>query len=187
MDVRAAGGAGIPVSLGVGETDRGDVPCTHAQLPISVCSPQFDKDKLNWMNGQILRNMDDASLVAAVGRRLVEQGLTSTAEGPWIETFALMSRKSLEVLADVEREFLAVLSYPLSETMASDGGKELVEDGFRDIALAMVAQHEAGTLEAAAKDKSFKSVINAVGKEHERKGKVGHGGRGVADGRGVCS
>ena len=156
-------------------------------MPISVCSPQFDKDKLNWMNGQILRNMDDASLVAAVGRRLVEQGLTSTAEGPWIETFALMSRKSLEVLADVEREFLAVLSYPLSETMASDGGKELVEDGFRDIALAMVAQHEAGTLEAAAKDKSFKSVINAVGKEHERKGKVGHGGRGVADGRGVCS
>jgi len=138
---------------------------------ITKSAAVFDKEKLTWMNGQILREKDDAALGEAALAHLAGRGLAAEGAGEWVTAFAAMSRKSLELVADVETELMAVLGYPLAATVASDACAAVLGDDFKQVAEAVLAAHADGSLAEAAAKGELKKVFNAIGKAQERKGK----------------
>lgn len=133
----------------------------------------FDKTKLGWMNGQHLRALPEEELRAMLGGHWVETGLLSRTASPFIDAVVAVVRSSLELVADADKELRALLSYPLEETLSSEGAKSVVEDGFAEVAAAVVAAYESGELASAVASghDGFKKWINGVGKEQKRKGK----------------
>lgn len=133
----------------------------------------FDKDKLTWMNGQILRSLEDSEKAKLLKERLVKLGLMdATTPDVWVDGLVAMTAKSLELLADGEREVLDMVAYPLSEVVASEEAQEVMNDGFGDVVDVILAAYEDGSLAAAtATPGDFKKWIKGVGKEMDRKGK----------------
>jgi len=138
----------------------------------------FDVDKLTWMNGQILRSLPDdevSSLVrehlAATGRVAADGGAAAAA---WSADVAGVAKKSLSLVADAGAEVDALLAYPLQETLASGEVNDVVADGLGDVAAAVLAAWDDGSLAAACASDGgadVKAWFKAVGKAQERKGK----------------
>ena len=133
----------------------------------------FDKTKLGWMNGQHLRALPDAELEAMLGQRWVATGLMSKAASPFVSSVIAVIKNSLEIVTDADKEIADLLSYPLEETLSSDGAKAVVEDNFGELVAAVLAAYDSGELtEAAASGHDgYKKWINSVGKAQGRKGK----------------
>jgi len=133
----------------------------------------FDMKKLRWVNGQHLRALPDDKLATLVGEQLHESGVVDGAVSPFVDAAASMVREKVELVNDAEPLVRAALSYPLQETLASDAGQKLVEEGFAEVARAVLAAKAEGTLPAFGDDAEaeWKSFSKAVGKELGRKGK----------------
>jgi len=133
----------------------------------------FDKTKLGWMNGQHLRSLPNDEIERMVGGRWVEAGILSSESSPFVSAAVAIVQNSLELVTDADSELLALLSYPLEETLASEGAKSVVEDGFVEIARAALAAHDSGELAEAITGgpDGFKKWLNGVGKAQGRKGK----------------
>jgi glutamyl-tRNA synthetase len=97
--------------------------------------------------------------------------LLAVESSPFVSAASELVRNSLERMVDADSELRALLSYPLSETLRSDAAKTVVEDGFSEVAAAVVAAYENGDLTAAIESGGFKKWINGMGKEMGRKGK----------------
>ena len=128
---------------------------------------------MTWMNGQILRSLEDSEKAKLLKERLVKLGLMdATTPDVWVDGLVAMTAKSLELLADGEREVLDMVAYPLSEVVASEEAQEVMNDGFGDVVDVILAAYEDGSLAAAtATPGDFKKWIKGVGKEMDRKGK----------------
>lgn len=133
----------------------------------------FDRVKLDWMNGQVLRGLPEADMVALVGAALKDNGMTTVSEGAFVAFLINMSKKSLEKSTDAEKELRDILSFPLEETLGSEGCKEVVADNFKEIANEVLAAYDSGELGTAVEGghEGFKKWLNAVGKKTGRKGK----------------
>jgi glutamyl-tRNA synthetase len=137
---------------------------------ITKSAAVFDNAKLSWMNGQHLRALPEAELVAAVGARLAAGGLIGGAGSPLAGAAVALLRDSLELVADAEARLRELLAFPLAEALASEAGAAVVEDGFGEVAAAIVAAADAGEFPAAGGD-AFKAWLKALGKATARKGK----------------
>lgn len=133
----------------------------------------FDKTKLGWMNGQHLRALPIEEVEAMVGQRWVDGGLLNKAASPFVSAAVAVVQNSLEVVTDADAELAALLGYPLEETLASEAAKSVVEDGFVEVARAVLAGYDSGELTEAvgAGPDGFKKWVNGVGKAQGRKGK----------------
>jgi glutamyl-tRNA synthetase len=66
-----------------------------------------------------------------------------------VRAHAHAPRPSSPPAADADRELRALLSYPLSETVASEASKVVLEDGFQQIAETVLAAYDSGDLATA--------------------------------------
>ncbi|KAG5184901.1 Glutamyl-tRNA Synthetase, chloroplast precursor [Tribonema minus] len=134
----------------------------------------FDMQKLRWMNGQHLRALPDEELSPLVGTALVEAGICTDAQGEFVAACTHICKGSMELVADAVPQVQMMLSYPLVDTLVSEEAHEIMEDGFVDIAKAVLAAHEAGELTPASEADAaaqWKAWIKALGKTLGRKGK----------------
>lgn len=69
----------------------------------------FDRVKLDWMNGQILRSLPDAEIERLVGEALHESGILTVSEGPFLSGVVAIAKKSLEKTTDAEKELRAMM------------------------------------------------------------------------------
>ncbi|KAK9829694.1 hypothetical protein WJX72_007403 [[Myrmecia] bisecta] len=140
---------------------------------ITKSAAVFDKTKLSWMNGQILRALPDEQLEPMVAERWLASGLLKRADSPFVKAAAHICKKSLELVTDGEEELRGLLLYPLEDTLASDRAKPVVEDNFKEVAEAVLQAHDSGELASALESGAdgFKKWIKAVGKAQGRKGK----------------
>lgn len=129
------------------------------------------------MNGQILRGLDDDQLADAVMARLTQEGLVGEAGAEWVRAFAVMSRKSLELLTDADKELLALVSYPLAETLETKAGKKVAEDDFASVVRAVLEAYESGELRASAESGALKKLFAAIGEAQGRSGKASRAGQ----------
>lgn len=108
-----------------------------------------------------------------VGERLVASGLLARPASPFVDAAVGALQNSLELVADAEEQLRALLGYPLAETLASEAAAPFVEDGFGEVAAAVLAAHDSGELAAAVAGGAdgFKKWINGLGKAQGRKGK----------------
>lgn len=84
-----------------------------------------------------------------VGERWVAAGLLTAPRSALADAALDLVEKSLELATDAERELAALLSYPLSETLASEAAAPVLADGFAEVAAAVLAAADSGELEAA--------------------------------------
>ncbi|CAG9463046.1 unnamed protein product [Pedinophyceae sp. YPF-701] len=134
----------------------------------------FDVEKLRWMNGQILRALPDEDATARVGAFLAKKGVLAAdkEKSPWVARLVAATKKSLDLLADAEKEIADVVSYPLEETVASDACQSVIEDDFGQLCQAVLAAWDSGELaKVAAEEGGLETWFKAVGKEQGRKGK----------------
>ena len=140
---------------------------------ITKSAAVFDKVKLSWMNGQHLRALPVAEIASMVGALWTEKGILKSASSPFVDAAASLMSDSLELVIDSIDELKNLLSYPIEETLASEGGKRIVEDGLKEIVEAVLASYDNGELATAVQSghDSFKKWINTLGKAQGRKGK----------------
>lgn len=140
---------------------------------ITKSAAVFDKTKLSWMNGQHLRALPEDEMRAMVGEQWVASGLLSHAESPFAAAALALVQTSLELVPDADRELRALLSYPLTETVAGEASTVVLEDGFQQVAETVLAAYDSGDLATALKGghDGFKDWIKGVGKAQGRKGK----------------
>ncbi|GLC33308.1 hypothetical protein PLESTB_000347800 [Pleodorina starrii] len=140
---------------------------------ITKSAAVFDKVKLGWMNGQHLKNLPEEESTGMAVAHLVSCGLLASADSPFAAAAVKLVSKSMELVTDCEPEVRKLLGYPLAETVASADAKAVLDDGFAEVAGAVVAAYESGELQAAM-DKGhdgYKAWVNGVGKAQKRKGK----------------
>lgn len=140
---------------------------------ITKSAAVFDKTKLGWMNGQHLRSLPDDDLAALVAGAWVSSGLLATADSPFARAAVAIVKTQLELVTDGDAELRKLLSYPLADTLASDAAAPLLEDGFDEVARAVVDAADSGALAAAvaAGADGYKAWVKEVGKAQGRKGK----------------
>eukprot|EP00193_Tetraselmis_chui_P022775 CAMPEP_0177772838 /NCGR_PEP_ID=MMETSP0491_2-20121128/12499_1 /TAXON_ID=63592 /ORGANISM="Tetraselmis chuii, Strain PLY429" /LENGTH=578 /DNA_ID=CAMNT_0019290801 /DNA_START=66 /DNA_END=1802 /DNA_ORIENTATION=+ len=138
---------------------------------ITKSAAVFDKVKLSWMNGQHLRAYGEEELVSMVGGMLQEKGLLKDGASPFARAFIAMVSNMLELVTDAEPELTSVLSYPLEETVASEGCKSIVEDNLKELAEVVLAKYDSGELVTTIEEGGMKKWIKALGKEMGIKGK----------------
>jgi len=131
----------------------------------------FDKVKLNWMNGQHLRLLPDSDVESLVGEALAASGVLKESTGATVQAIIPLIKDSIELVEDAVPQVEAMFAYPLKENMADDAMKKVLEDDFEPIVEAIIKAHESGELAAAVKEGTVKKIINATGKELDRKGK----------------
>lgn len=140
---------------------------------ITKSAAVFDKVKLSWMNGQHLRAMPQEEVAAMLGECWVNAGILTKESSPFVTEAARIVQSSLEKLNDGEDELRNLLGYPLLETLSSEAAQPFIEDGFGEVASAVVSAYESGELNEALQDGAagFKKWIKALGKSLDRKGK----------------
>jgi hypothetical protein len=84
-----------------------------------------------------------------LGKRWVGSGLLHKQSSPFVSAAAALVKTSLELAVDAEPQLKALLSYPLEETLASADAASLLDDGFSDVATAVIAAYDSGELETA--------------------------------------
>ena len=154
---------------------------------ITKSAAVFDKTKLRWMNGQHLRALPEAELAAACVSSWVESGLMTdgadVASSPLVSAAVALFKTSLELVTDADAELRKVLSFPLDETLAAAAAPEgdksrnaaaaaVLADNFAEIVAAVVSAVDSGDLAGAVSShEGYKTLVKAVGKAQERKGK----------------
>ncbi|KAF8072358.1 Glutamate--tRNA ligase [Scenedesmus sp. PABB004] len=140
---------------------------------ITKSAAVFDKVKLSWMNGQHLRALPEEELLSRIGQALVDGGLLATPGSPFAAAVAGLIKGSVDMLGDAPGQVSPMLAYPLAETAASEEFKTVRDDGFLEVASAVLSAHAGGELDAAVAGGAagFKKWINALGKAQGRKGK----------------
>ncbi|PNW80349.1 hypothetical protein CHLRE_07g313700v5 [Chlamydomonas reinhardtii] len=140
---------------------------------ITKSAAVFDKVKLGWMNGQHLKQLPEEEAAAMAGQHLVACGLLASADSAFAKAAVKLVSKSMELVTDVEPEVRKLLAYPLAETLAAPEAKAVIDDGFAEVAGAVLAAYESGELAAAMAQghDGYKAWINGVGKAQKRKGK----------------
>lgn len=132
----------------------------------------FDNARLRWMNGQHIRGLPPAKM-----QPLLEPVLAPLTNGK--STDALMAavvantQDKVELMEDATPIVTKVLSYDLFETLKSDEAKEMVDDNFAEIALALVNAYDAKELPTGAEsdfDEKWAAFVKTVGKNLKRKG-----------------
>lgn len=139
----------------------------------------FDKQKLNWMNSQYIRQMDTDILVKMLVDLWAEKNLLKSQAGEE-ETSALVgkvvevSREALITLNQSIDEFSALMTYPLSETLGNKKAQKCIKGGLFDVAQYIVDSYfESGDFKELLENKpeSFKDWMKAAGEEMGKKGK----------------
>jgi len=100
--------------------------------------------------------------------------LAESAPETLLAAIADMVAEKIELVNDAEPLVKDALAYPLAETLASDAAASFVEDGFADVARAVLASYASGDLpnpSADGFDAAWKGWVKATGKELGRKGK----------------
>ncbi|CAD7695641.1 unnamed protein product, partial [Ostreobium quekettii] len=133
----------------------------------------FDKTKLAWMNGQHLRTMPTDEVRPLLIDVWQTSGLLKGSDGTFIDRAVELVKDSLELVKDGDAKLRALLSYPLEETVNSSKAQKILEDGFKEVAMAVVAAYDDGSLQGALEDNAagFSPWVKKTGKELDRKGK----------------
>jgi glutamyl-tRNA synthetase len=143
----------------------------------------FDMDKLTWINSQHLRNATLATLTPLVTDVLrttePEPPMILAEDTPAVAQFVTMgtklAQKDMELTVDARRLIGNCLGYPLADTVANDPHVgEVLSDGFKDVAAAIVRDFKASKLPTGAEDnyaELWKAYVKELGKELGKKGK----------------
>eukprot|EP00640_Fibrocapsa_japonica_P000366 CAMPEP_0113938446 /NCGR_PEP_ID=MMETSP1339-20121228/4869_1 /TAXON_ID=94617 /ORGANISM="Fibrocapsa japonica" /LENGTH=552 /DNA_ID=CAMNT_0000941569 /DNA_START=247 /DNA_END=1905 /DNA_ORIENTATION=- /assembly_acc=CAM_ASM_000762 len=134
----------------------------------------FDMLKLKWMNGQHLRALPVEELEPMVGPALKEAGVTQSDTGPFVQVAVELSQPSMELVGDAVELTRTMLDYPLEKVVQSGEAAELLEDGFVEVAQALIKAHAEGEIPSASDEEfpqKWKKFVKAMGKELGRKGK----------------
>ena len=94
----------------------------------------------------------------------------------FVEIGAKIAQKDLELTIDARRLIGSCLGYPLQDTFANDPHvAEVISDGFKDVASAIIRDFKAGKLPTGAEEnlpELWKAYVKDLGKELGRKGKA---------------
>lgn len=99
-------------------------------------------------------------MVAEVG---AAKGLLARPDvTPFVRAAAELTHQSLELVNDALTQIQWLLQYPLEETLASPDAAPFIEDGFADVARAVISAHADGSLQAAVEggDDAYKVRLN---------------------------
>ena len=142
----------------------------------------FDMDKLTWINSQHLRALSMEKLVPLIAEALrsAEPPMIKLNNSPevmnFVEIGAKIAQKDLELTIDARRLIGSCLGYPLQDTFANDPHvAEVISDGFKDVASAIIRDFKAGKLPTGAEEnlpELWKAYVKDLGKELGRKGKA---------------
>ena len=142
----------------------------------------FDMDKLTWINSQHLRALSMEKLVPLIAEALrsAEPPMIKLNNSPevmnFVEIGAKIVQKDLELTIDARRLIGSCLGYPLQDTLANDPHvAEVISDGFKDVASAIIRDFKAGKLPTGAEEnlpELWKAYVKDLGKELGRKGKA---------------
>jgi glutamyl-tRNA synthetase len=150
---------------------------------VAKAPSMFDTAKLRWVNGVHLRALPSDALEPLVEPFLREAPglLAPTAAGEptqpstaFVRHAVACAQEKVEVLAEAVGVVKDVLAYPFEEAVASDEASELVADGFAEVAAAVVAAFDAGSLPRGGGGDfgpQWKTFVKDLGKELGRKGK----------------
>lgn len=129
----------------------------------------FDREKLNWMNGQYIKNTDNQTLAKAIAPYLVQAGMLKAdevdAKQDWLEKVAELLKERISYLAqapeelkkDLDGDFEIDDSEEATEILSADTVPILV-DALSD----KMAAAETWTAESIQKD-----IIKVIQKEHK--------------------
>jgi glutamyl-tRNA synthetase len=141
----------------------------------------FDMDKLNWINGQHIRNSSPDILQPLVAKvlRTAETPILRAEDSDQVSHFVILAtkiaQKDMELTVDARRLVGNCLGYPLAATIADDEHvAEVLADGFKEVAAAIVRDYKSGKLPTGAEDtlaELWKAYIKELGKDLGRKGK----------------
>lgn len=129
----------------------------------------FDREKLNWMNGQYIKNTDNQTLAKAIAPYLVQAGMLKAdevdAKQDWLEKVAELLKERISYLAQAPEE----LKKDLDGNFEIDDSEEATEILSADTVPILVdalsdkmAASETWTAESIQKD-----IIKAIQKEHK--------------------
>jgi glutamyl-tRNA synthetase len=137
----------------------------------------FDKQKLNWMNSQYIRQMDTDVLVKMLvdlwsEKNILKSDATEAKElvGKVVE----VSRESLITLNQSIDEFSTLMAYPLAETLENKKAQKCIKGGMFDVAQYILDSYfVSGDFKELleSKPEAFKDWMKAAGKEMGKKGK----------------
>lgn len=140
----------------------------------------FDGDKLRWINGQHLRALPREEIEPLVVSFWLKSGIfvePGFVEGsPLAEVALSLVQNALELVSDCEEEMQNVLSYPLTEVLASEESAELVAEGggFKALAEKVLTAYDAGEIPLGreGEEVTWKKWVKATGKEMGIRGKA---------------
>jgi len=130
--------------------------------------------KLRWVNGQHLRALPESRLAELVGAQLKGARVCEDTASRFTVAAAQMVAEKVELVNDAEPLVRDALVFPLLQTLESGKAQALVDDGFAEVAGAVVdaaAKGELPDFEADDFADQYKSWLKAVGKALGRKGK----------------
>jgi glutamyl-tRNA synthetase len=145
----------------------------------------FDMDRLKWVNSQHLKNVTQSDL------EIMVKNILETADPPILSpssdtsndmlkrVISLVTKisqsSSMELVTDARKELLAVLSYPLEETMTNDPHvSEILDDSYDTVVNALLRDFDSGVLPTGSEEnfsELWKAYMKSLGKELGRKGK----------------
>lgn len=135
----------------------------------------FDMKKLRWVNGQHLRALPEQRRSELVGAHLVDTGVVARTDAPFVTAAARMVAQKVELVNDAGPLVRDALGYPLGETLATPAAQALIDDGFAEVARAVLdAANEGGlpSFDGDDAEEQWKSWTKGVGKQLGRKGKA---------------
>ncbi|KAL2926747.1 Glutamate--tRNA ligase chloroplastic/mitochondrial [Bienertia sinuspersici] len=134
----------------------------------------FDSTKLRWMNGHYLRDLPSEELNKVVGERWKIAGILNESEGQFIEEAVALLKDGIDLVPDSDKVLSDLLSYPLSDTLASPEAKPVLEDGLSDVAASLIAAYDSGELMSALQEgpTGWQKWVKGFGKSLKRKGKA---------------
>lgn len=134
----------------------------------------FDMAKLKWVNGQHIR-LRSAEALKPLLAPILSAGLLNGKEPT--DTFATLAvantQDKVELMEDAVPIIRTVLSYPLAETLAGEGAKEIVEDEFGGLVAALVAAYDSGEMPLVTDPEfgeKWGAFVKGLGKTLKRKG-----------------
>lgn len=134
----------------------------------------FDSTKLRWMNGHYLRALPSDELNKAVGEHWKSTGILNESEGHFIEEAVALLKDGIDLVPESDKLLSNLLSYPLSDTLASPEAKPVLEEGLSDVAVSLLAAYDSGELIAALQEghTGWQKWVKGFGKSLKRKGKA---------------
>jgi len=118
--------------------------------------------------------LPESRLAELVGAQLKDAGVCEDAASQFTVAAAQMVAEKVELVNDAEPLVRGALGYPLLETLGSGKAQGLLDDGFAEVARAVVdaaAKGELPDFEADDFAAQYKSWLKGVGKTLGRKGK----------------